>query len=270
MGRNTSLSELYHENSKLHSHEIRSWLYQRSLTCLEHTSLKSFMKRSAKSYKLYASAPQIQLPDLPAQKKHTDLWHTMSSRRSVRDYSSENLQLNDISTILFHGYGETGKLNFGKYFLALRATPSTGALYPLDIYPLVCGVTGLESGLYHYNVRDHVLEFLQQGNFLEQLVPAIQSTNNEWLKQAKVVLFITATFFRNQMKYGDRGYRGILLDAGHLSQNLLLAATGLNLAACPIMGCMDDQINDFLEIDGVEESVLYAISLGHSAIDPKR
>ncbi len=263
--KNTLLSEIYHENSKLHPYEIRYWLYQRKPSGLKYISLKTFLERSAKSYKLYASAPQIHLSQEQIQEQRTDLWQTIRFRRSLRDYSSENLQLNDVSTILFHGYGETCQWDTGSYALGMRATPSAGALYPLDIYPLVCGVNGLEQGVYHYNVRDHALEFLRQGDFLEQLVPAIQSENNEWLKQAKVVLFVTATFFRNQMKYGDRGYRGVLMDAGHLSQNILLAATGLNLAACPIMACMDDEINDFLEIDGVEESILYAIAIGHPA-----
>ncbi len=256
-------SELYHENSKIHPYEVRSWLYQKKTAGLRHTTLKAFLKRSAKSYKLYPSAPQQPLPQERVQGQNVGLWEVMRSRRSLRDYSLGSLQLNDVSTILFYSYGETGQLGFKDYVVGLRAAPSAGSLYPLEIYPLVCGVNGLESGLYHYNVRDHALEFLQQGNFLEQLVPAIQSANNEWLQQAKVILFVTATFFRNQIKYGDRGYRGVLLDAGHLSQNILLSATGLNLAACPLMGCVDDQINDFLEIDGVEESILYAIAIGH-------
>ena len=148
---------------------------------------------------------------------------------------------------------------------ALPIFPSAGALYPLDIYVLACTVKSLESGLYHYNVRDHALEELKQGDFLQSIIPLIQNSNNFWLKQAGLILFVTATFRRNQMKYGERGYRGVLLDAGHLAQNIQLAATGLGLGACVLMGCMDDPVNDFLGVDGVEESVLYAISIGRPA-----
>lgn len=261
--RPTIESEIYHENSKIHQHNIRHWLYKKKEFGLKHVKIKKFFERSSKSYKLYSSSLQIELPRTIHYEPNIDLWRAMYSRRSLRNYSSKKLQIEDISTVLTYSYGKTGEWRFEDYSVNLRAVPSAGALYPLNIYALACGIDGLEQGLYHYNVRDHALEFLQQGDFLEQLVPAIQAEDNEWLKQAKAVLFITATFFRNQIKYGDRGYRGVLLDAGHLSQNILLSATGLNLAACPLMGCVDDQINDFLEIDGVEESILYAIAIGH-------
>ena len=171
--------------------------------------------------------------------------------------------MQDISRLLFYAYGETGSLDAGPYIVRLRTAPSTGTLYPLDIYALACTVDGLASGLYHYNVRDHSLEELKQGDFLQSIIPLVQINNNAWLEQAGLILFVTATFRRTQMKDGERGYRGILLDAGHLAQNIQLAATGLGLGACVLMGCMDDPVNDFLGVDGVEESVLYAISIGH-------
>lgn len=80
-------------------------------------------------------------------------------------------------------------------------------------------------------------------------------------------LFITATFKRNQLKYGERGYRGILLDAGHVSQNILLSSVALGCGACVVVACLDDPINDFLQIDGVEESVLMAVSIGSTDME---
>ena len=80
---------------------------------------------------------------------------------------------------------------------------------------------------------------------------------------AGAILFITATFKRNQLKYGERGYRGILLDAGHVSQNILLSSVALGCGACVVVACLDD----FLQIDGVEESVLMAVSIGSTDME---
>lgn len=258
------LSEIFHENSKLFPYEVRPWLHQRKPPGLEYTKLKAFKERSSKSYKVYPTSPQISLPaEYPAEQS-INLWEVMHKRRSLRDYTEKPLQLKEVSRLLFYGYGETSEMDLGNYIVGLRSSPSAGALYPLDIYPLICRVKETEPGLYHYNVRGHTLEQLKKGDFLKDLIPLIQSENNEWLAEAAAILFITATFRRNQMRYGERGYRGVLLDAGHLSQNILLTATGLGLGSCIIMACMDDQVNDFLGVDGVEESILYAISLGHT------
>ena len=259
------LSEIFHENTKYYPYDVRPWLYQRKPPGLEHIKLKAFMERSAKSYKVYSTVPQIALSSEEPVEQNVNLWEVMHKRRSLRDYSEKSLQLREVSRLLFYGYGETSELNLGNYSVGLRASPSAGALYPLDIYPLICRVDKVDSALYHYNVRDHTLEQLKKGDFLNDLIPLIQSENNEWLAKAAVIFFITATFRRNQMKYGERGYRGVLLDAGHLSQNILLSATGLGLGSCIIMACMDDQVNDFLGVDGVEESILYSISIGHTS-----
>ena len=256
------LSEIFHENSKLFPYDVRPWLHQRKPPGLEHIKLKAYRERSSKSYKVYPTFPQIRLSEEDPVEQSADLWEVMYKRRSLRAYSEKPLQLTEVSRLLFYGYGETSEIDLGNYSVGFRATPSAGALYPLDIYPLICRVDETKPGLYHYNVRDHTLEQLKKGNFLKDLIPLIQSENNEWLAKGAAIFFVTATFRRNQMKYGERGYRGVLLDAGHLSQNILLAATGLGLGSCIIMACMDDQVNDFLGVDGVEESVLYSISIG--------
>lgn len=188
-------------------------------------------------------------------------------RRSERRYSSTPIEAQALSKILGYSYGQTGGFEADGNQLSLRAAPSAGALYPLDIYPLVSNVSGIENGLYHYNVRDHSLECLRPGDFLQEVYPLVQPSNNEWLAMAGAILFITATFKRNQLKYGERGYRGILLDAGHVSQNILLSSVALGCGACVVVACLDDPINDFLQIDGVEESVLMAVSIGSTDME---
>jgi SagB-type dehydrogenase family enzyme len=84
------------------------------------------------------------------------------------------------------------------------------------------------------------------------------------LAGAAAILVIGAVFGRTSVKYGERGYRLVLLDAGHAMQNALLAATGLGLAACPLGGFVDDEMNALVGLDGIGENVVYACALGRS------
>ena len=264
-----SLSALYHENTKMYPSDVRPWLVPLTPPGLSAMSLKTFFQRSAQSFKAYDGYPAIRLIEkgTDADLKPASLWDVIVRRRSERRYSSTPIEAQALSKILGYSYGQTGGFEADGNQLSLRAAPSAGALYPLDIYPLVSNVSGIENGLYHYNVRDHSLECLRPGDFLQEVYPLVQPSNNEWLAMAGAILFITATFKRNQLKYGERGYRGILLDAGHVSQNILLSSVALGCGACVVVACLDDPINDFLQIDGVEESVLIAVSIGSTDME---
>jgi SagB-type dehydrogenase family enzyme len=75
---------------------------------------------------------------------------------------------------------------------------------------------------------------------------------------------VAAVFGRTRFKYGLRGYRFALLEAGHVAQNVVLTATALGLAAVPLGGFYDRPTDEFLGLDGVNESTLYTIALGRS------
>lgn len=257
-----TLSELYHENTKMYSSDVRPWLIPQVPAGLSAMSVKTFFQRSAKSYKRYDGCPATSFKSPEGDAAPGSLWDTIAKRRSLRDYSEVPISGADLGKILAYSYGVTHRVELDGNQVHMRAAPSAGALYPLDIYPLVNNVDGLEKGLHHYNVEDHSLEMLRAGDFLKDVYPLVQPGNNAWLSKAGAILFISATFKRNQLKYGDRGYRGVLLDAGHVSQNILLCCTALGYSACVIVACLDDQVNDFLQIDGVEESILYSISIG--------
>lgn len=257
-----SLSELYHENTKMHPSDTRPWLVPQTPAGLAAMSLKTFFQRSANSGKRYDGCPAVRLEHPEQKTAPGSLWDALAKRRSQRNYSDIPISGADLGKILSYSYGITRRINLGGNQVGMRAAPSAGALYPLDVYPLVNNVNGFDKGLHHYNVEDHSLELLRAGDFLGEVYPLVQPDNNSWLAKAGAVLFVTATFKRNQLKYGDRGYRGVLLDAGHVSQNILLCCSALGYGACVIVACLDDQINDFLQVDGVEESILFSISIG--------
>ena len=121
-------------------------------------------------------------------------------------------------------------------------------------------VDGLSPGVYHYAVQDHALEQVRVADLRETVVR--QGLMQQFLGQANVVLFLTVIFQRMRWKYQDRTYRYGLIEAGHLGQNVYLAATSMGLGACAIGAFMDDEINAMLGVDGVEEAAIYMLSVG--------
>jgi SagB-type dehydrogenase family enzyme len=109
-------------------------------------------------------------------------------------------------------------------------------------------------------VADHTLERLRSGDLRQALMAA--GLGQEMLGQAPVCFVLSAIFQRTRWKYRERAYRYILIEAGHIGQNLYLAATSLGLGACAAGAFLDDQLNDLLGLDGEEEAALYMIAVG--------
>jgi SagB-type dehydrogenase family enzyme len=122
-------------------------------------------------------------------------------------------------------------------------------------------VEGIEIGVYHYGVRDHLLEVVASGDFGGDITRA--ALFQEFCAEAAAVFVWTAVFPRAKWKYRQRAYRYVYLDAGHIAQNLALAAVGLGLGSCQVAAFFDDEMNALLGVDGVEESVLYLSAVGH-------
>lgn len=193
--------------------------------------------------------PAAALPRLP-------LADAVEARRSRRGFLPAAIGLGELTALLRTGYGVTGR---GPGGLQLRSAPSGGALYPLDVYVAALSVTGLEARIYRFDPLRDVLEVLDPvgRSQLEPITPY-----PELVVESSAVVFLTATFWRSRFKYGQRGYRFALLEAGHVAQNVLLAATALGLASVPLGGFFDRQANDLLGVDGLHEAALYLIPLG--------
>jgi SagB-type dehydrogenase family enzyme len=215
------------------------------------------------TYKRYESVQKIQLPE-PNVEGGAGLWGVLRSRRSRRAYTEESLTLEDFSQILWATQGVTAHV--GDY--CLRTAPSAGALYPIETYICVNRVSGLESGLYHYSVPNHELEFIKPGDFGEEVSRGALDQN--MTGKAAVVFVWSAVFQRSKWKYLQRAYRYVFLDAGHIAQNLALAAEALGYGTCQIGAIYDDELNKLLDIDGEEESVIYLSTVAHPQRQPER
>ena len=186
--------------------------------------------------------------------KGLSLAETIERRRSERHFSGESLPLIELSRLLYYAMGVTERRH------GLRAAPSAGALYPIEMYPIVNGVEGLERGIYHYLVEDHSLELVKEGDFRAEL--SRYALGQRMTEQANVALVLTAVSERIAWRYGDRASRYTALEAGHISQNIYLTATSLGLGACAIGAFTDKGFNRLLGIDGDKESTLYITIVG--------
>lgn len=174
----------------------------------------------------------------------------------MREYSEKPLSLKDLSQLLGASQGVTAR--WGSY--EFLASPSAGALYPIDTYLVIHRVEELSPGVYHYLVGEHRLEVLARGDFRGEVA---QAALGQFMAATAAVVFIwTAVIERSRRKYGQRCYRYIYLDAGHIAQNVALAAVSLGLGSCMIGALHDDLVNQIIRVDGIEETVVYMASAG--------
>lgn len=195
---------------------------------------------------------ELKLPE-PSLKGKKSLEEVLFRRRSVRNFKSEILSIEEISQLLWSTQGITEK-NWG-----LRTAPSAGALYPLEIYAVVGNVKDLDAGVYKYNTEKHSLIKTLDGDRRRELYNS--ALQQESILQAPVSFIIAALFQRTAIKYGQRAERYVWIEVGHAAQNLLLQATALDLGAVPIGAFYDNKVKDALILPD-EEKPLYIIPVG--------
>ena len=121
-------------------------------------------------------------------------------------------------------------------------------------------VEGLKPGIYHYHLKSHALEELLTGGSIKRDV--LKLFGAHWMKQVGMIIATSGVFYRNQVKYGERGFRHILTEVGHLCQNIYLLCPGFGLGCCNSGGFLDDPLNKLIDIDGIEESVISVMFVG--------
>ena len=212
--------------------------------------------KKPETYKIYPLSNKIPLPStFPEQSNpFADL---LRKRKSIRSYSLEPLSINDLSFLLWASTGIHRK----QQGIEFRTAPSAGALYPIETYIVANKVEGLNKGLYHYNIASHSLEELKLGDITAYIAQA--ALEQEMCIEAPVTFVWTAVFERSKWKYKQRAYRYIYLDAGHIAQNLAMAATSIGLGSCQIGAIFDEEVNEIVGLNGVEESTIYLSVVGH-------
>lgn len=206
-------------------------------------------------YKEYQNVKQYPLP-APSTKILTSAFEAMIHRRSIRNYSKDDLKMHHLSKILWVAQGITAKVKGAE----LRAVGSAGALHPLEIYIIVNNVGDMPQGLYHYNVRAHALDLLIQDNFSLGIMNAC--LGQEFISESAAVIAWTGVFGRATWRYNQRAYRYAYLECGHAMQNASVACQAMDVGCCEIGAFYDDEINLMLGLDTANESVISLMSLG--------
>lgn len=198
----------------------------------------------------HVALPPPQLDDGPG------LWETISRRRSHRRFADRPMSLEQLSQLLWAVSGVTLEQS-GHVF---RAAASAGGLYPNELYLFVSQVSDCPAGIHHYELLEHRLALLAEGDYSTEIAQAC--LEQRFCGQATVVLAFAAVAARCGQKYGDRAYRYIYLDAGHLGAHVQLAAQGLGLGSVNIGAFFDDEVNHLLGLDGALETAVYLAALG--------
>lgn len=207
-------------------------------------------------YKSYPRFAQIILPE--PKGVSLSLVDALQNRDSQRKFASRKVPLQDFGDLVYFSCGSKKFLN--QDIEDRRFYPSAGARYPLEIYPFVFKVEGITNGGYHYHVKTHSLERILDEKLALEI---FKQFDQNWIKDSAVLFIVTAVFSRTEEKYGDRSYRHILTECGHVAQNIYLVATALNLGCCSIGGFIDDGINRLLDLDFEDEGVVGAVVVGN-------
>lgn len=238
----------------------------RDLALLFHLNSEPWMNQQAydepsvlHSFRSIESAEAVALP--PAAT--TPLFDLIGSRYSCRNFADAAMPLDELATLLHQCYGILGVREFEGVAMHYRPTPSAGALFPLEVYLIANNVAGLPKGAYHYASWHHRLECVQAGVELAELMGELQEQH--YILNAGVLFFLAAIFPRTMNKYGPRGYRYVLLEAGHVAQNVCLLAAERKLGTLCIGGFRDSYFNTLFRLDSRTEGCVYAIAVGRPA-----
>jgi len=200
------------------------------------------------------------LPLPRVRKEVLSVEEALAYRRSIRSYRDEPITIEHLSQLLWAAYG------INEPRRGFKTTPSAGATYPLVIYAVI-GSNGvslgngsfLKPGSYRYDPYSHSIQLVKEGDLRENLARA--ALNQEWVRDAPVNIVICAVFERTTGVYGERGYRYVHIEVGHVGQNIYLEATALGLGTVAVGAFYDDAVQRVIGAK-VNEHPLYIMPVG--------
>jgi SagB-type dehydrogenase family enzyme len=184
---------------------------------------------------------EIRLP-LPSISGKISIEEVIQKRRTIRAFKNKPLDIKKLSQILWAAQGITDKDS------KLRAAPSAGALFPIWVYIAIGknSVEKIKEGVYKYRPERHTILKIREGDVLQKL--ALASLGQRWMKEAPIIIILTAQYSRVSIKYGQRGVRYAHIEVGHIGQNIFLQAEGIGLGAGIVGAFIDEAIINILKI----------------------
>lgn len=252
-----SIAEWFHENTKLFAGSEPNLVETPEHEVLQN-DISDREEMVAAHNKKYPTATTLSLPKSNNLSIESFSQLLLSRCCATSFDTNSDLSLTEISTLLDAGYGlnnDRRKSEGVRHYV-----PSAGALFPLEMYLLPLRVEQIDTGkLCHYQPRTHELELIGS---CEGHKTAESLLTQRYMADAAAILFISGCMPRVIWKYGERGYRYILLEAGHVAQNICLAGAALDIGVCPVAGYYDNVVHDLFLLDGVSEFVVYLLCIG--------
>jgi len=191
----------------------------------------------------------------------------LDKRRSIRTFDKlKPMSAAQLAFVLYSAQGIQEYRGKDEAF-TLRPVPSGGARHPFETYVAVKNVEGLKKGLYYYAPTANVqkkqvaLSFVKPIDDYENFVTKMLAGQN-WAANASAILFISCIPYRSEWRYAEHSHRVILIDLGHVGQNIMLSATGLGLGSCCMAAYDQEVCDEFLNLDGNNEYTVYAVAIG--------
>ncbi|AIQ71741.1 SagB/ThcOx family dehydrogenase [Paenibacillus graminis] len=194
--------------------------------------------------------------------KKSNIYDCIKERRSTRFYSEESLQLEELSYLLWATQGITSTTKTG---LTLRTVPCSGATHTFETYLFIMRVEGIRQGIYRYLPVEHKLLFMSELDEMDEKIDAItldQPFVPNFSKKAAVMFAWSTIPYRSEWKYDISAHKKILIDIGHVSQNLYLASESIDAGACAIGIYDQNLIDEVLGLNGDEEFILFLGAVG--------
>lgn len=219
------------------------------------------MSRAAQPFKRYEGHTKYSLSDYEDANMDANIFDVLKSRKSTKKYQPYKISLKELYYLLRYSYGINRKEIVNDVTWKYRPIPSGGGLFASEIYVVTIN-SQIPQGLYHYSPDENALEVVKYGDFLGDMQEI--SGADPYINSADTscIIFTTAFIDRLFIKYGERGYRFMLLEVGFLGMTLSLLAEALDLGSCMLGGYKDYQVEAFLGVDGVLESVQNTIVIG--------
>ena len=249
---------------------MQHFKYDQNREFIKETARKSF-NFSITDQNQGVSAPPLEKPHRVDQKviplnPPTDLdglWDitlqsAINNRESRRLYSDAGVKIKELSFLLWTTQGVRQHVSDSR---ALRTVPSAGARHSFETYLAVANVDHLDAGFYRYLPLSHSLLMEKSDSEAVQKVTRAAG-DQKWMARAAVIFIWTTIPYRSEWRYGPAAHRVILLDAGHVCQNLYLACEAIGAGTCAVAAYDQEQMDQLLEVDGIDEFTIYTAAVG--------
>lgn len=239
---------------------------------------REWMKSKFKEAENIKSDQQLELPQPPLQKPFdesgelidlpeaneniitkSNIFEVIKKRISHRKYNSQSISLEELSFLLWSTQGV--KEIIGDNYAAFKTVPSAGARHPFETYIAVNRVEGLKNGVYRYLALSHQLLNIFKDNNLKDKLSDL-TLGQKFAGKSAVTFIWSAIPYRGEWRYNILSHKAMLLDAGHVCQNLYLACEAIDCGTCGIAAYDQKGFDEFLNLDGEDEFVVYLAPVG--------